>query len=141
MALVGIVLVLCAAAYLADVAVTNSIDSQLDMFGSTLGGLTNGTVALIGAAAGFVLALGLAMTVAGMSRRARTRRQHRAALARQRAETERLAAELERERAARHADTTGQVVPAGQVAQGDETAVVYPREGATAADDPLYRNP
>ncbi|MFL6137705.1 MAG: hypothetical protein ACJ74O_07900 [Frankiaceae bacterium] len=125
MAVVGILLALCAAAYLADVAVTNSLDSQLSMFGSTLTGLTNGRVALIGAAAGFVLALGVAMAVAGLSRRARRRRQHQAALSRQRAETERLAAELERERSARRAEL------------GDDTAVVYPDHGARAADDPL----
>jgi hypothetical protein len=101
MAVLGILLVLAAAAFLADVAVTNSLHTHLNMFGVTQNGMTNAWVFLYGAAAGFVLAIGLAMAISGMSRRARRRRAHRDALSQQRAETERLAAELERERRAR----------------------------------------
>jgi hypothetical protein len=124
MAALGVLLVLCAGAYLVDVAVTNSVASHLDFFGTTLS-LTTGRGFLLGAAAGFVLALGLAMLTTGLSRRGRRRRQHRMALAQQRAETERLAAELERERTARLST------------QSEDTAVVYPHEPATPADDPL----
>jgi hypothetical protein len=112
MAVLGILLVLAAGAFLADVAVTNSIDTHLNMFGVTQNGMTTAWVFLFGAAAGFVLAIGLAMAISGMSRRSRRRRANRDALSQQRAETERLAAELERERRAREEITSARTSPA-----------------------------
>lgn len=133
MAALGILLVLAAAAFLADVAVTNSLDTHLNMFGMTQNGITNAWVFLFGAAAGFVLAIGLAMMISGLSRRARKRRAHRDALSQQRAETERLAAELERERRAREGVTSAPVSRRAAVDSDtmDDTAS-YPAETAGA---------
>jgi hypothetical protein len=137
MAVLGILLVLAAAAFLADVAVTNSLDTHLNMFGVTQNGLTNAWVFLYGAAAGFVLAIGLAMMISGLSRRARKRRAHRDALSQQRAETERLAAELDRERRARE-DVTSARLSRREAVDSRETVddtATYPAEtgGAHAA--------
>jgi len=134
MAVLGILLVLAAAAFLADVAVTNSTATHLNMFGHTQTGMTNAWVFLYGAAAGFVLALGIAMMISGLSRRARRRRAHRDALSQQRAETERLAAELERERRAREETTAAR---AARPVDGTERTAIdqrepYPAEGRGA---------
>ena len=110
MFILGIVITLAAAGFVVDVVVANTTTISAHALGRTFT-ISPGWLVVVGVIAGAVGVLGLMMTLDGVRRAQARRRQiartHEAASALQ-AERDRLAAELEAERAGRHHDADAQ---------------------------------
>lgn len=149
MLFIGLLIAVAAAVFAGVVLAQNwgGTSHSIDGFGATLGSLTLAEIFLAGIilTAIFFLALWLASTSARMRRRASARRraehrsvreEHEAALA----DRDRLARELEAERASRGAAGAG--TAAGYDARHDVPPAGRPDAGATDSDyrsDPAYR--
>lgn len=126
MAILGLLLLLSAAGLALDVVVQNTSSISVDAVGETFS-LSPGWLFVAGMATGVIAVLGGSMLVAGMAR-ARRRRSalvnSRSSVQDLQAERDRLAVELERERAARTATTVGPRRHNGPAVHDDEAAVI-----------------
>lgn len=109
MAILGLLLLLAAGGLAVDVVVQNTSSINVDAVGQTFS-LSPGWLFVAGVATGVIALLGVGMLFAGMAR-ARRRRSAlvntRSSVEELQAERDRLAVELERERAARTTTTVG----------------------------------
>jgi hypothetical protein len=126
MAILGLLLLLSAAGLAVDMVVENNVSSSVDALGETFS-LTPGWLFVAGVATGVIAMLGVSMLVAGMAR-ARRRRSAlvdtRSSVQDLQAERDRLAVELERERAARTATTVGPRRHDGPAHGDDEAGLI-----------------
>jgi hypothetical protein len=109
MPILGLLLLLSAVGLTVDVVLRNTASMDADAMGQTFS-LTSGWLFAAGAATGAIGLLGVSILVAGISRARRRRAtliQSRNSVQGLQAERDRLAAELERERAARTSATGG----------------------------------
>lgn len=109
MAILGLLLLLAAGGLAVDMVVQNTSSISVDAVGQTFS-LSPGWLFVAGAAAGAIALLGLSMLVGGMTRARRRRstlRNTRSSVQDLQDERDRLAVELERERAGRTTTTVG----------------------------------
>lgn len=126
MAILGLLLLLAAGGLAVDVVVQNTSSISVEAVGTTFT-MSPGWLFVVGLAAGVIGLLGVSLLAAGITRA----RRRRAALAESRnnlqdlqAERDRLAVELERQRAARTATTVGPRRHDGPAVDDDEAAVI-----------------
>ena len=112
MVAIGLILLVLAVAVALGIALDNTSDVDVSLFGQELSGLTQGTLFLLGVATGFVAALALGLILSGLKRRRAKKRaqQRQVHAARSDAETlaeenARLQDELARKQAASQADS------------------------------------
>ena len=126
MAILGLLLLLSAVGLAVDVVLQNTSSISVDAVGLNFS-LSPGWLFVAGVATGVIGLLGVSMLVAGMARA----RRRRAALVESRnnldflqAERDRLAEQLERERAGRTSTTAGPRHPNGSTVDDDDESVV-----------------
>ena len=126
MAILGLLLLLSAAGLSVDVVVQNTSSISVDAVGQTFD-LSPGWLFVAGMATGVIAMLGVSMLVAGMARAKRRRSalvNSRSSVEDLQAERDRLAVQLERERAARTASTDGPRRHDGPAAHDDKAEVI-----------------
>ncbi len=140
MAILGLLLLLASAGLAVDVALRNTSSVSVDALGATFS-LSPGWLFVAGVATGALGLLGLTMLLAGMTRA----RRRRAALADSRnnlqglqAERDRLAVELERERAGRTSATAGTARHDGRLERDDESVIDLGDERRSGRTDDDY---
>jgi hypothetical protein len=138
MAILGLLLLLSAAGLAVEIVVQNTSSISVDAVGETFS-LSPGWLFVAGMAAGVIAMLGVSMLVAGMARA----RRRRSALVNSRssvqgleAERDRLAGELERERAGRTSTTTNPRHNGPAVHDDDSAVIDLSDERHPAADRP-----
>ena len=126
MAILGLLLLLAAAGLAVDIVVENTSSISVEAVGATFS-MSPGWLFVAGLATGVIAILGVRMLVAGVAR-ARRRRSalvnSRSSMQDLQAERDRLAVELERERAARTATTGGPRRHDGPAVHDDTSAVI-----------------
>jgi hypothetical protein len=124
--ILGLLLLLSAAGLAVDAVVQNTLPVSVDAVGQTFS-LSPGWLFVAGMAAGVIAVLGVSLLVTGTAR-ARRRRSAlvntRSSVQELQAERDRLAVELERERAARTTTTVGPRRHDGPAVDDDNSAVI-----------------
>jgi hypothetical protein len=125
-AILGLLLLLAAGGLAVDVVLQNASSISVDAVGATFS-ISPGWLFVAGLATGAIAMLGVSLIVAGMAR-ARRRRSSlvnsRSSVQDLQAERDRLAVQLERERAARTATTAGPRRNDGPAVHDDQSAVI-----------------
>jgi hypothetical protein len=126
MAILGLLLLLSAVGLAVNVVLENSSSISVDAVGESFS-MSPGWLFVAGVATGLIALLGVGMLVVGMARARRRRTalvESRDSLQGLQAERDRLAVQLERERAARTATTAGTGRDDGPIADDDDPAVI-----------------
>lgn len=111
MVAIGLILLVLAVLVAVGIAVSNTAEVDVELFGQALDGLTTGTLFLVGVATGAVATLGLMLMLAGLKRRRTKAQEHKRQVHSARSDADslaeenaRLQEELERKQSANKAD-------------------------------------
>ena len=132
MVAIGLILLVLAVAVALGIALDNTSEVDVSLFGQDLSGLTQGTLFLLGVATGFVAALALGLILSGLKRRRTKKLAHKRQVHAARSDAETLAEEN-----ARLQDEPGLPEPVA-APSGRET--VLQSTGGLLGDEQLLRS-